>query len=132
MQNLINFLVSVTKIVKYLLRCFVLQTLADETEARFAGLCSLVTLSDPPLPSVLLDLEKKLSIPGCLDSGAFLLLMIKDKLSLVPLKWRQNSVRNESTSEHFKRLARFFSRKGFLLSKTHLIIKNKDNHIELL
>ena len=93
-----------------------MQTLAEETEARFAGLCSLVALSDPPLPSVLLDLDKKLSIPGCLDSGAFLLQMIKDKLSPVPLKWRQNSVRNdhvncgcsehpqlnESTIEHFK------------------------------
>lgn len=58
---------------------------AEETEARFAGLCSLVTLSDPPFPSVRLDLDKKLSIPGCLDSGAFLLLMNKDKLSPVSL-----------------------------------------------
>lgn len=58
---------------------------AEETEARFAGLCSLVALSDPPFPSVRLDLDKKLSIPGCLDSGAFLLLMNKDKLSPVPL-----------------------------------------------
>ena len=32
-----------------------------------------------------LDLDKKLSIPGCLDSGAFLLLRNKDKLSPVPL-----------------------------------------------
>ena len=45
---------------------------AEETEARFAGLCSLVALSDPPFPSVRLDLD---NIPGCLDSGAFLLLM---------------------------------------------------------
>ena len=58
---------------------------AEETEARFAGLCSLVALSDPPFPSVRLDLDKKLSIPGCLDSGAFLLLMNKDKLSPVSL-----------------------------------------------
>ena len=44
-----------------------------------------VALSDPPFPSVRLDLDKKHSIPGCLDSGAFLLLMNKDKLSPVPL-----------------------------------------------
>ena len=57
---------------------------AEETEARFAGLRSLVALSDPPFPSVRLDLDKKLSIPGCVDSGAFLLLMNKE-LSPVPL-----------------------------------------------
>ena len=58
---------------------------AEETEARIAGLCSLFALSDLPFSPVHLDLDKKLSIPGCLDLGAFLLLMNKDKLSPVPL-----------------------------------------------
>ena len=49
---------------------------AEGTEATFAGLCGQAALSAPPFPSVHLDLEKKLSIPGCLDVESFLLFMV--------------------------------------------------------
>ena len=42
---------------------------AEETEARFAGLCSLVALSDPPFPSVRLDLDKNSRFQVALIQG---------------------------------------------------------------